>query len=125
MRKNFPVAHLLLGFPVAGEDCYVEFGVQRNKVYDVSLGEHLRINCPVKLCSNSTPAVTWYKLDETYVPISAGSISRIKTEFHLSNRLEGISYLIFENISRSDSGVYQCRSTFTVSHAIYVSIYGK
>ncbi|XP_078021941.1 B- and T-lymphocyte attenuator-like isoform X2 [Epinephelus lanceolatus] len=98
-------------------DCEVDLKVARDTVYETVTGEDLRINCTVAFCNNSPPTVTWYKREKTDFPVDVSS--RIKMEWELVNH----SFLIFQNIFRSDSGVYQCQSGGIVSHNINVSVH--
>ncbi|XP_042369068.1 B- and T-lymphocyte attenuator-like [Plectropomus leopardus] len=103
-------------------DCYVDLRVPQNTVYEAYRGEDLRINCTVGFCDGSPPIVTWYKREKTDVAIDVNSSSHFKTEWELLEKLEGISFLIFQKILRNDSGQYQCGSGGTVSHNINVSV---
>lgn len=69
--------------------------------------------------------MSWYKHEKTYGTVNVTSNAHIKTELSISDHLEGISYLVFENISRSDLGLYQCVRSFRLSHLISVSVYGE
>ncbi|XP_039462242.1 B- and T-lymphocyte attenuator-like [Oreochromis aureus] len=104
-------------------DCSAEIRVRRNTVYNASAGQQLWINCPVIFCNDSPPTVSWYKVEETNVPVNVSSDSHIKTEWKHLKDSAGIFYLIFQNILRSDSGQYQCQSGRSMSHAITVSVY--
>ncbi|MEQ2285994.1 hypothetical protein AMECASPLE_037646, partial [Ameca splendens] len=42
----------------------------------------------------------------------------------MSNPLEGTSYLLFQNIVRNDSGIYQCESGGNVGHNINIIVNG-
>ncbi|XP_019116065.1 B- and T-lymphocyte attenuator [Larimichthys crocea] len=121
----FILMMLLLILEADGEDtdCEVEFRVRRNTVYETSLGEQLRINCTVIFCNNSPPTVSWYKLEKTGFPVDVSSDSHIKTEWKTLKAGEGISYLIFQNVLKSDSGVYLCHAGDSVSHCINVSVH--
>ncbi|XP_023142532.1 B- and T-lymphocyte attenuator-like isoform X1 [Amphiprion ocellaris] len=105
------------------EECTTEFKVRRNTVYKALVGQELRINCTIVFCNSST-TVSWYKFEGTYFPVDVSSSSHIKTEWKMLKELEGISFLVFPNILRSDSGNYQCRSGRDVSHIINVTVYG-
>ncbi|XP_049919318.1 B- and T-lymphocyte attenuator-like isoform X2 [Epinephelus moara] len=102
-------------------DCEVDLKVARDTVYEALPGEDLRINCIVAFCNDSPPTVTWYKREKTDIPVDVSS--RIKMEWKHVNRSEGISFLIFQNIFRNDSGVYQCGIGDIVSHNINVSVH--
>ncbi|XP_044043052.1 B- and T-lymphocyte attenuator-like isoform X5 [Siniperca chuatsi] len=118
------LAMLLLTLNADSEDskCEVEIRVRRNTVYEAFLGDDLRINCTVLFCNNSPPATYWYKLEKTNVNVNVSGSSHIKTEWKTLNHVEGISYLIFQNILTNDSGVYRCRSGHSVSHSINISV---
>ncbi|XP_019207759.1 B- and T-lymphocyte attenuator-like [Oreochromis niloticus] len=106
-------------------DCSTEIRVRRNTVYNASAGQQLWINCPVIFCNDSPPTVTWYKVEETNVPVNVSSDSHIKTEWKHLKDSAGIFYLIFQNILRNDSGQYQCQvqGGRSMSHAITVNVY--
>uniref|UniRef100_A0A3P8T9D4 Ig-like domain-containing protein n=1 Tax=Amphiprion percula TaxID=161767 RepID=A0A3P8T9D4_AMPPE len=105
------------------EECTTTIKVRRNTVYKALVGQELRINCTVVFCNSST-TVSWFKLEETYFPVDVSSSSHIKTEWNILKEQEGISFLVFPNILRSDSGDYQCRSGNDASHIINVTVYG-
>ncbi|XP_044043048.1 leucine-rich repeats and immunoglobulin-like domains protein 1 isoform X2 [Siniperca chuatsi] len=125
-RSGHSVSHSI-NISVDGEDskCEVEITVRRNTVYEAFLGDDLGIHCTVLFCNNSPPTISWYKLEKTNVPVNVSGSSHIKTEWKTLNHVEGISYLIFQNILTSDSGVYYCRSGHSVSHSINVSVDGE
>ncbi|XP_076579898.1 uncharacterized protein btla [Chaetodon auriga] len=104
-------------------NCETEIEVWRDTSYKADAGKSLKIHCPVKFCNNSTPTVSWFKLEDTNVPVNVSSGSHIKTEWNNSSHLVGTSYLIFQNILISDSGVYQCRSDLIGSHKIKVFVH--
>ncbi|XP_051799522.1 B- and T-lymphocyte attenuator-like [Acanthochromis polyacanthus] len=105
------------------EECLPEINVRRNTVHKALAGQELRINCTVVFC-NSLKTVSWYKFENTSISFDVTNISHIKTEWKTLKELEGISFLIFQNILRSDSGQYQCRSGRETSHIISVIVYG-
>ncbi|XP_030265279.1 obscurin-like [Sparus aurata] len=107
---------------VSGEVCEDEIRVRRNTVYKASVGEELRINCTVVFCNNSPPTVSWFKRGETDVPVNVSSGSLIETEWKKLNDSQGISYLVFKKILKSDSGEYQCRGGGSASHNINVFV---
>lgn len=98
--------------------------MRRHTAYNASLGEGLRVDCPVQFCNGAPPTVSWYKVVEN-IGILINDSSRFNTEWEPSGRLEGKSLLIFKNILISDSGVYRCQSGSAVGHVIYVSVSGK
>ncbi|CAK6980801.1 B- and T-lymphocyte attenuator-like [Scomber scombrus] len=119
------LAGLLLTLNAESEDddCVPDIKVRRNTVYNTSLGKNLRIKCPVTLCNNSQPPISWNKLEKNAVPVNFNRSTHIKTEWENSTPEEGISVLIFQNIQRSDSGRYLCQTGGSVSHYISVSVY--
>ncbi|XP_044201262.1 B- and T-lymphocyte attenuator-like [Thunnus albacares] len=121
------LAGLLLTLNVESEesDCDPGINVRRNTVHEALLGEDLTINCTVTFCNNSPPTVSWYKLENTPVPVNFNSSPHIKTEWEASSPVEGILFLTFQNIQRNDSGQYRCQSGGNMGHAINVSIYGN
>ncbi len=120
---NF-ICNLYVFFIFAGgeSDCSIEVLAQRDTVYEASPGKELWINCTVQFCNDSPPQVFWYKLEKTAVPVNVSGGSHIRQEWRESSHLQGISYLIFQNILLSDSGSYQCTSDDIVSHRINVSV---
>ncbi|XP_041821893.1 uncharacterized protein LOC121627203 [Chelmon rostratus] len=123
--SNFAALLLIPGADSEDSNCETEIRVRRNTHRKALLGQRLVIDCPVHFCINSTPTVSWFKLDKTAVPADVSSGSHIKTEWKQLNHSDGISHLIFQNILMSDSGVYRCHSDVTVSHSINVSVYGN
>ncbi|TKS66528.1 hypothetical protein D9C73_000585 [Collichthys lucidus] len=119
------LAVLFLTMNADSEDtaCGVELRVRRNTVYETFLGKQLRINCTVTFCNDSPPTVSWFKREKTDVPVNVSSDSHIKTKWKTLKAGEGISYLIFQNIMKSDSGAYHCRDGVGVSHGINVSVH--
>ncbi|XP_026219156.1 uncharacterized protein LOC113164199 [Anabas testudineus] len=103
-------------------NCETEIKVRRNTVYEAVVGQELRINCTVVFCNNSQ-TVSWYKFEKTPVPVNISSGSHIKTDWITLKHFEGISSLIFKNISSSDTGLYLCQSGGSVSHTINVSVH--
>ncbi|XP_047432061.1 B- and T-lymphocyte attenuator-like [Mugil cephalus] len=120
------VAVLVLVVDADSEEskCNIEIRVLRNTVYNATVGEDLRINCPVVFCNNSPPTVSWYKVAENNLLLNNSSKSHIKTEWEMIKELEGISFLVFTNILMNDSGQYQCHSGGSIGHAVKVSVYG-
>ncbi|XP_045914418.1 B- and T-lymphocyte attenuator-like [Micropterus dolomieu] len=119
------LAALLLTLNADNEDsnCEVQMRIRRNTVYKAFLGDVFRMNCTVSFCNNSPPTVFWVKHEITAVPVNVSSSSHIKTGWESFNHLEGVSYLVFQNILTSDSGVYRCRSEGSESHYINLSVY--
>ncbi|XP_038576254.1 B- and T-lymphocyte attenuator-like [Micropterus salmoides] len=119
------LAALLLTLNADNEDsnCEVQIKVRRNTVYEAFLGNILRINCTVGFCNSSPPTVSWFKHEKTSVPVNVSSSSHIKTEWKALKHLEGVSYLVFQNIHSNDSGVYYCQSGLMVGHIINVSVH--
>ncbi|XP_008285543.1 B- and T-lymphocyte attenuator-like isoform X2 [Stegastes partitus] len=108
------------------EECVAGINVRRNTVFKALVGQELRITCTVFFCSSSAPTVSWFKfVNGVRVPVNVSSRGHIKTMWELSTKQEGMSFLIFQNILRSDSGVYQCRDGRDVSHGINVVVDGN
>lgn len=102
-------------------DCEIILKVNRNTVYEAYVGEQLKIACPVQFCNDSTPTITWFKLEKDN-SISVNFNNRVKTEWMQTN-YDGRSLLIFPNVLSNDSGHYQCRSGDVVSHTIRVNVF--
>ncbi|KAF7663093.1 hypothetical protein LDENG_00218440 [Lucifuga dentata] len=122
---------LLLTLNVESQDseCFPVIKVRRGTVYQAWVGQLLKINCTVIFCKNSSqPPVHWNKYEKTFILIDLNKTAHIKTEWKPYQDLEGISYLVFKNVQRSDSGLYQCKSGGQIqsfSHSIEVSVYGS
>lgn len=100
--------------------------MDRDTVYNVSLGEYLEIPCSVKFCQKTEKIVTWTKLKVNVLrKVLMSSSSHISTKLIMSSPLEGMSYLMFNRIRESDSGLYRCESGDTMSFFIQVSVNGK
>ncbi|XP_023275957.1 uncharacterized protein LOC111665259 [Seriola lalandi dorsalis] len=118
------LALLVLALNADSEDCETVIKVQRHTLYEAFVGQELIMNCTVAFCNSSPPSVIWYKLDQPIGPVNVSSGSHIKTVWKELSRSEGVSFLIFQKILVSDSGLYQCRSGDSVSHSINVSVHG-
>ncbi|XP_034031598.1 uncharacterized protein LOC117515198 [Thalassophryne amazonica] len=104
-------------------ECESLIKVQRDTVYEVVIGGNLKITCSVVFCSSSPPNVSWFKFGEkTFVPVDFNRNPHIKKEWETLNHTEGKSYLVFQNILRNDSALYQCQAQGQISHAINLSI---
>ncbi|XP_038576241.1 B- and T-lymphocyte attenuator-like [Micropterus salmoides] len=126
MHHVYILATLVLTLEADSEDsnCEVQIKVRRNIVYKAFLGNILRINCTVGFCNSSPPTVSWFKHEKTSFPVNVSSGSHIKTEWKALKHLEGVSYLVFQNIHSNDSGVYYCQSGLMGGHIINVSVSG-
>ncbi|KAK2917516.1 hypothetical protein Q8A73_004262 [Channa argus] len=125
LHVSILVVHILTLAAGNSDQCSPEITVRRNTLYNVSLGEDLRISCPITLCNNSQPTVTWYKLGKKDVLVNVSSASHIRQEWELLQHLEGTSFLFFENILSNDSGQYRCQSGNSVGHFITISVNGR
>ncbi|XP_024865231.1 B- and T-lymphocyte attenuator isoform X2 [Kryptolebias marmoratus] len=116
------LAALFLTLKADSEDCTPGMMVRRNTDYKALPGEELRVECPVEFCSSSPPSVSWVKLEGTLVWVNISSNNRIKIEWKTVKQQGGVSYLIFQNINRSDSGSYRCESEGSLSHIIFITV---
>ncbi|XP_062301449.1 B- and T-lymphocyte attenuator-like [Scomber scombrus] len=114
---------LTLNAESGDSDCVPLIKVRRNTVYNTSLGVNLWIECPVTFCNSSQPPISWNKFGKNAVPVNFNRSTHIKTERKFSTPVEGISFLIFQNIQKSDSGQYRCKTGGSVSHLINVYVY--
>uniref|UniRef100_A0A3B4TM01 B- and T-lymphocyte attenuator-like n=1 Tax=Seriola dumerili TaxID=41447 RepID=A0A3B4TM01_SERDU len=119
------LALLVLALNADSEDCETVIKVQRNTLYEAFVGQEFTMNCTVSFCNSSPPSVSWHKVDQPIDPVNVSSGSHIKTEWKELSHSEGTSYLIFQKILVSDSGLYQCRGGDGVSHNINVSVHGS
>ncbi|KAM7365528.1 hypothetical protein PAMP_016448 [Pampus punctatissimus] len=119
------LAGLLLTLNAESEDsvCSTQIRVRRHTVYKALLGTDIRINCTFAFCNNSNLSISWYK-DNDFVFVNVTSRIHIKTELTVVNN-SGISFLILNNIQRSDSGLYRCQDRSSVGHSINVFVSGK
>ncbi|RVE75513.1 hypothetical protein OJAV_G00017530 [Oryzias javanicus] len=123
---GFILAGLLLPLRADNKDnCSTEVKVRRKTKYDVFQGEEVRIRCPVAFCSLQPPTVVWYKVDEPQIQINSSSSRGIKLVWEKTHKLNGTSTLVFENIHRNDSGLYQCVMKDTIGHKISVQVHGQ
>ncbi|KAJ0009365.1 hypothetical protein NQD34_001067, partial [Periophthalmus magnuspinnatus] len=99
-----------------------EIKIRRNTIYETTLGERLRIVCPVQLCDGSIPTIRWFKLEDDFVEVNL--TDHIQTEW-TNNKSEGKSFLIFNSVQSSDLGLYHCRTGTILSHAINVTLKGE
>ncbi|XP_014329250.2 B- and T-lymphocyte attenuator [Xiphophorus maculatus] len=105
------------------DDCTTDLKVRRNTSYKASLGQELRIECPVAFCSNLPPTICWYKVKEEHICLNDNNSNHMKTEWKRSNPSEGIFYLLFQSIISNDSGEYRCKGGGSRSHIIYINVY--
>ncbi|XP_043965386.1 B- and T-lymphocyte attenuator-like isoform X2 [Gambusia affinis] len=105
------------------DDCTIELQVRRNTFYKAGLGQELRIECPVLFCNNLPPKICWYKVKEEHICLNYNNSNHIKTEWKILNPSEGIFYLLFQSLTRNDSGEYRCEGGSSVSHSIFIDVY--
>ncbi|XP_013883160.1 B- and T-lymphocyte attenuator [Austrofundulus limnaeus] len=115
------LARLFLSLKADSKECTPGVMVRRQTVYTVHPGEELRVECPVEFCSSSPPAVYWVKNKENLDWFNITFNSHIKTEWKTLKQNYGVSYLIFQNFLKSDSGRYQCKSEGSISHTIFIN----
>ncbi|XP_054915024.1 B- and T-lymphocyte attenuator-like [Poeciliopsis prolifica] len=122
----FVLFSIILIVPLDADDdeCTTELRVRRNTIYEASLGQELRIECPLVFCDNLLPTICWSKVEEDHICLNKNNNNHIKTEWKISNPPKGIFYLIFQSIISSDSGGYQCKGGGSLSHIIYINIHG-
>ncbi|MEQ2202874.1 hypothetical protein XENOCAPTIV_018768 [Xenoophorus captivus] len=119
-------AVLFLPLDADYEDCTTELQVRRHTIYEASLGQQLRIDCPVAFCNNSPPPVSWYKIEEKLVRLHVSNNNHITVGWEIWSSSRGISYLLFKNVVKSDSGIYQCESGGNVvGHTINIKVNGN
>uniref|UniRef100_A0A8C6UQ55 Ig-like domain-containing protein n=1 Tax=Neogobius melanostomus TaxID=47308 RepID=A0A8C6UQ55_9GOBI len=105
---------------VSWGNCETEIRVRRDTSHNVSVGDRLKISCPVSFCDNSPPSVTWFKLEtDEYEPVNMSD--RVRTEWEI----KALYFLIFLKVLSSDSGQYQCQSGNSASHFTHVVVTGK
>ncbi|KAJ0009367.1 hypothetical protein NQD34_001069 [Periophthalmus magnuspinnatus] len=119
--KLFVTAVLCLALNADSQTCDNEIKIRLNTVYETTLGERLRIVCPVQFCDGSIPTIKWFKLEDDSVEVNLRD--DIETEWTENNN-EGKSFLIFKSVQNSDVGLYQCRSGNVVSHTVNVTLKG-
>ncbi|KAK7893304.1 hypothetical protein WMY93_022456 [Mugilogobius chulae] len=92
-----------LVLPPSAHDCEFNLKVRR-ETHVTSIGQKLKLACPVHLCDDDPPTITWFKLDteRTLVNLS----DRVTTEWKIINEHEGIFFLNFQYVISRDSGLY-------------------
>ncbi|XP_047210846.1 uncharacterized protein LOC124861302 isoform X1 [Girardinichthys multiradiatus] len=118
-------AVLFLPLDADYEDCTTELLVRRNTIYEVFPGQQLRIDCPVVFCNFPPPPVSWYKMEEKFVRLHVNNKNHITVGWEIWNSSRGKSYLLFKNVVKSDSGIYQCETGGNVGHAINITVNGN
>ncbi|XP_023185672.1 B- and T-lymphocyte attenuator-like [Xiphophorus maculatus] len=116
-------ARLMVPLDADDDDCTADLKVRRNTSYKASLGQELRVECPVAFCNNLPPTICWYKVKEEHICLNDNNNNHMKTEWKRSNPSEGIFYLLFQSIIISDSGEYRCKGGGSRSHIIYIDVY--
>uniref|UniRef100_A0A3Q3NFA7 Ig-like domain-containing protein n=1 Tax=Labrus bergylta TaxID=56723 RepID=A0A3Q3NFA7_9LABR len=100
----------VVSFLAGTDECEVHIKVRSKTKYEAHLGEELKIECPVTVCNDSPPEISWVKLEETGDPINISGGSRFRSEWKTLKHLDGVSVLIIQNFVRNDSGIYRCKS---------------
>ncbi|XP_072306457.1 B- and T-lymphocyte attenuator-like [Eucyclogobius newberryi] len=111
---------LCLTLDAEDKTCENGIKVRRYTTYEAKLGEPLELLCPVRVCTEDIPTITWFKLEGDEKVKLNSSVQ--KTEE--TNTNEMTSFLIFNNVQSSDLGLYQCQLGNDQSHIINLSLRG-
>ncbi|XP_063298023.1 B- and T-lymphocyte attenuator-like [Pelobates fuscus] len=116
----------LLLTPVNVFSCINSINIPRNTQYNATIGETLSLRCPLQLCPDANPRVTWCKMtsDRSCQFVE----ERVGISFHLAeNKTDSAVYLLnFTSTEVNDTGFYKCSAQFlnqqAVGHLIKVNI---
>lgn len=108
-------------------DCIPSIMVPRNTLWKVRVMTSLKINCTVDTESHcwKNVDVSWCRIDNKSECRSLKHSDHITTEQRNITESKVMLFLIFQNISMQDAGLYRCEIkslTPTVSHAINVTV---
>lgn len=111
-------------------DCIPSIMVPRNTAWKVRVMTSLKINCTVDTESHcrKNVDVSWCRIDNKSECRSLKHSDHITTEQRSITESKVMLFLIFQNISMQDAGLYRCEIkslTPTVSHAINVTVTGN
>lgn len=103
--------------------CVTKLKVPRHTVFKSHVMTELKINCPVTHhgCQR-IPIISWCKIyGDTCTALNHSDV--IKTEWKNTAEHEGMAFLVFQNISMEDAGLYRCKEgKMSLSHAINVTV---
>ncbi|KAK2818153.1 hypothetical protein Q7C36_022086 [Tachysurus vachellii] len=128
-----PIIHLWLSLLITGTteenntDCFPNILVPRNTVWKAREMDKLKINCTVEsesYCWNKI-SVTWCKIDLKNKCNHLNHSYHTTTEWIRINESRRLLFLIFQNVSMRDAGLYRCEVLSpapSVSHAINVTV---
>ncbi|XP_047659449.1 B- and T-lymphocyte attenuator-like isoform X2 [Tachysurus fulvidraco] len=123
------IIHLWLSLLITGttEDCFPAIRVPRNTVWKAREMDNLRINCTVESESNcwNKIYVTWCKIDLKNECIHLNHSNHTTTEWKHINESPRLFFLIFQNVSMQDAGLYRCMIISpapSISHNINVTV---
>ncbi|XP_063812780.1 uncharacterized protein LOC135050308 [Pseudophryne corroboree] len=109
-----------------GSSCTPSINVPRNVKFSRSEGEALTLQCPVRICSQEFPPVTWCRVDEKLLCDAAVPGNRIFSAWGEQEGNRAAYLLTFISLQVNDTGFYRCsamhRGQQIVSGLIEVNI---
>lgn len=111
-------------------DCFPSIRVPRNTVWKAREMDKLKINCTVENESKCWNKIyfTWCRIGLKNECIHLNHSNHTTTEWTRINESTILLFLIFQNVSMQDTGLYRCKILSpapSVSHAINVTVTGK
>ncbi|XP_016109296.1 uncharacterized protein [Sinocyclocheilus grahami] len=112
-----------LSFLESEMNCYSLVRVPRNTVFLAPVMSVLKINCTITLYGcHRNPRVSWCKLYGD-VCTSLNYSNHLRNEWTNITEHEGMTFLVFLNISMEDTGFYRCKEgDMSIGHAINVTV---
>ncbi|XP_072254451.1 uncharacterized protein [Pyxicephalus adspersus] len=113
---NMVFAVMLLALPAPGlvSSCTPSINIKRNSKSSGTQGQPVSLRCPVCLCSEEWPNVTWCKVDEG----PNNQCNPVKLDHQIISGWEdkkenkGVYVLKFSSVQINDTGFYKCLAAF-------------
>ncbi|XP_075053417.1 uncharacterized protein LOC142139586 isoform X2 [Mixophyes fleayi] len=92
--------------------CAPSINIPRNTKLSKSEGESLILVCPVRICSQELPNVTWCKIDKNYLCAHVIPGDGISSGWEEQKGNDAVYFLKFVSVQKNDSGFYRCSATY-------------
>ncbi|XP_077335913.1 B- and T-lymphocyte attenuator-like isoform X2 [Lithobates pipiens] len=108
------VTLLALPLPGLGSGCTPNINLPKNSKAGQTLNQSLSLRCPVKLCSNDQPNVTWCRVERgaNSQCMNVKSDDRISSGWEEKTENEVVHVLRFQFVQLNDTGFYKCSAAF-------------
>ncbi|XP_066454657.1 B- and T-lymphocyte attenuator-like [Eleutherodactylus coqui] len=109
----YMAATLSLGMSLTDEDnssCAPEINMTGQHKFGKSPGQPLTLKCPVRLCHQGSPNVTWCKINEPSCdPVRIGEEIYSSME---NQKTYAVYVLKFKSVQINDTGYYKCKANY-------------